>query len=251
MKHLKMKHLKIFTIVMLLAFLSTGLVFAQDSEVIQEEYFIPEGIHNNVYHVESVRLTKLAHDAFEQGHYEASAGFAREAVYYTILSDEYVSEQLLAEANRLLVYAEENNFDRRFPNNYTEGKNHYENAVSTHATENFDESIDSSKKSIAILAAFESGRPVTDGTTSTPSVNDDGTSKPRQYTVRSWRVEGDCLSNIAGYPWVYNDPYKWTVLYEANKHNMPEPNNPHLIHPGMVLEIPSLDGEEREGMYKP
>jgi hypothetical protein len=30
---------------------------------------------------------------------------------------------------------------------------------------------------------------------------------------------------------------------------MPQPSNPDLIHPGMILDIPSIRGESREGMW--
>jgi hypothetical protein len=72
---------------------------------------------------------------------------------------------------------------------------------------------------------------------------------PAQYTVRLWKATGDCFSSIAGMPFIYNDPYKWRVLYEANKSKLPKPNNPHLIYPGTVLEIPSLEGETRSGIW--
>jgi 3',5'-cyclic AMP phosphodiesterase CpdA len=74
---------------------------------------------------------------------------------------------------------------------------------------------------------------------------------PGQYTVRPWAATGDSLSVIAGYPWVYGDPEKWRELYEANRTRMPDPNNPHLIYPGFILNIPSIRGEERQGMWNP
>jgi len=74
---------------------------------------------------------------------------------------------------------------------------------------------------------------------------------PGQYTVRPWSSTGDSLSAIAGYPWVYGDPEQWRRLYEANRSAMPDPNNPHLIIPGMILQIPSIRGETRQGMWDP
>jgi nucleoid-associated protein YgaU len=72
---------------------------------------------------------------------------------------------------------------------------------------------------------------------------------PGQYTVRPWAVSKDCFWNIAGRSWVYGDPYKWRLLYNANKAKLPDPNNPNLIEPGIVLDIPSLQGETREGPW--
>ena len=48
-------------------------------------------------------------------------------------------------------------------------------------------------------------------------------------------VKGDCLWNIAKR--LYGDPWKWKQIYEANKHKI---NNPDLIYPGQVFEIPGL-----------
>jgi hypothetical protein len=69
--------------------------------------------------------------------------------------------------------------------------------------------------------------------------------------VRRWSDTGDCFSAIAGWSWVYGDPYQWRTLYEANRDKLPDPDNPHLIRPGMVLNIPSLKGEVRQGMWDP
>ena len=74
---------------------------------------------------------------------------------------------------------------------------------------------------------------------------------PSRYIVRTWAVERDCLWTIAGYPWVYNDPLQWPLLYNANRSRIPQETNPHLILPNMILEIPSLRGEVREGDWEP
>ena len=72
---------------------------------------------------------------------------------------------------------------------------------------------------------------------------------PAQYTVRPWASSRDCFWNIAGRPWVYGDPYQWRLLYNANRAKLPNPNDPDLIEPGMVLDIPSIQGESREGLW--
>jgi hypothetical protein len=72
---------------------------------------------------------------------------------------------------------------------------------------------------------------------------------PAQYMVRTWGGERDCLWNIAGESWSYNDPYKWRLLYEANKEKLPDPKNPNWLEPGIVLDIPSISGETRRGVW--
>ncbi|MDR1867139.1 MAG: LysM peptidoglycan-binding domain-containing protein [Treponema sp.] len=89
--------------------------------------------------------------------------------------------------------------------------------------------------------------PVGYPTTTPPSSS--GGVLPAQYTVRSWYTTRDCLWNIASWPWVYGDPMRWTVLYNANRNKLPNPDNPDLILPGMILDIPTIRGETREGMW--
>ncbi len=51
------------------------------------------------------------------------------------------------------------------------------------------------------------------------------------YMVR----EGDSLWKIAGKPEVYHDPYRWLLLYHANRDQIFLPD---LIYPGMILLVP-------------
>jgi hypothetical protein len=213
----------------------------------EEELDIPESIRNNRFYRESVRLTRLAHNTFEFGDYDASAGFAREAVHFAELSDEFVASELITEAKRLLDWADSDNIESRFPNEYTQGRNHYEESLVFHAGGEWNGAISSASRSIRIFAALEEGRPVV-----ARPVEPTGISPlPSQYTVRSWTEHRDCLWNIAGYSWVYGDSHRWRTLFEANRARMPDPNNPNLIEPGMVLDIPSIRGETRQGMWEP
>ncbi|MCL2763914.1 MAG: LysM peptidoglycan-binding domain-containing protein [Treponema sp.] len=207
------------------------------------ESSIPQTISNNEFYVESLRLTRLAQETFEYGDYDASANFAEEAIRYAQLSDEYVSVQLIAEAKRLLDWADANDIQTSHANDYNESKGFYDVSLIAYANEEWDESIANAINSIEILARLESGRITMGG--------EPAAGLPRQYTVRTWANEKDCLWNIAAYPWVYGDPWRWRELYNANRSRMPDPNNPDLIEPGFVLEIPSIRGEARQGMWDP
>ncbi len=55
---------------------------------------------------------------------------------------------------------------------------------------------------------------------------------PGEYLV----AKGDYLQKIAANPNVYNDPTKWTRIYEANKDIIG--NDPNLIYPYSVFVIP-------------
>jgi len=214
---------------------------------VSEETAIPEGIRNNEFFLESLRMTKLAHDTYEIGDYDASTGFAQEAIRFAELSDEFVSVQLIAEAKRLLDLADKNNIANKHPADYKEGKFYYESSLEFHSDEDWNEAISSAIKSINIFTALNTGKSIPTTTITTTTT----TGLPKQYTVRTWAKEKDCLWNISGYSWVYGDPTKWSLLYNANKSKMPDPNNPNLIEPGMVLDIPSIKGETREGMWRP
>lgn len=74
---------------------------------------------------------------------------------------------------------------------------------------------------------------------------------PAAYTVRLIPARRDCLWRIAEYSFIYNNPYKWPVLYKENKATFRDPSNPDLIYPGQVLKVPSIKGETRDGMWDP
>ena len=85
-----------------------------------------------------------------------------------------------------------------------------------------------------------------------PAVSPDASSDalPAAYTVRPWSVSKDCFWNIAGFPWVYGNPHQWRLLYNANKSKLPNPDDPNIIEPGTVLDIPSIKGELRQGVWE-
>ena len=97
--------------------------------------------------------------------------------------------------------------------------------------------------SLAEMAAQPRKGAGTSGTTSPNAL-------PATYTVRAWSVSKDCFWNIAGFSWVYGNPYQWRTLYNANKTKLPNPNNPNVIEPGTVLDIPSIKGEVRQGAWE-
>lgn len=61
----------------------------------------------------------------------------------------------------------------------------------------------------------------------------------------------DCLSKIAGLPFIYNDRDRWRDLYLANKDTLKHPEDEDLILPGEELVVPSIAGERRAGEYDP
>ena len=52
-----------------------------------------------------------------------------------------------------------------------------------------------------------------------------------RHTVR----RGECLWWIAQYRNLYDDPFQWPIIYDANKSQIEDPD---LIYPGQILSIP-------------
>ncbi|MDR2662569.1 MAG: LysM peptidoglycan-binding domain-containing protein [Treponema sp.] len=215
---------------------------------------IPQSILNNQYYLQSVRLTEQARESFEVGDYDASAAYSAQAAEYARRSDDYVSmrlaENVLAKAHSRYTWAGSVGAARRYPREYQAATTAYNEAQDARKAQNWDETSAAANRVIIALAGVKG--PAGDGGPSAgPQPQPPQGTLPAQYTVRLWTSTGDCFSAIAGWSWVYGDARQWRKLYEANKSKLPNPDNPHLIIPGMVLDIPSLKGETRSGMWDP
>ena len=229
-----MKRVLFLSVLLLLA---AGFIFSQAT--------VPLSLRDNQFLYESLRLNNLARLAYEEGDFLASETYAEEAIVFAAISDEYVrlrlkmmeTDNAIAAAKDRLDYADSMNAAALFPNEYSRAQGAYGEARAYRLAESWDNAIASANQVLAALAGIDftaiAAAPVL----------------PSQYTVQPWQLSRDCLWNIAGRPWVYNDPYKWPLLFEANRYSMPEFDNPDLIHPGMVLNIPSIGGEIRQGMW--
>jgi tetratricopeptide (TPR) repeat protein len=227
--------------VILVLLLIGNLMIAAAQEA---ETNIPLTIRDNSYYRESLRQANLARLAYDEGDYDSSIRYSEEAIRYAELSDAYVKlrlkmwevERAIYAAGRRLEYAASINAASKYPEEYREAQFSYGEARSFRTAEKWDDAIDAANRVLAALAYV-------DGKVPDPL--------PSQYVVRTWSTFKDCFWNIAGRPWAYNDPYYWKAIYEANKSKMPDPDNPDLIEPGMVLDIPSIRGEYRHGMWDP
>ena len=207
----------------------------------------PVNIRNNMFFIESLRYNNMARLALDEGNYVASTQFSEEAIRYANLSDEYVLLQLkilecdtaIAAARRRLEFAETVNAAARYPAEFNMAQTAFNDARSLRTAEKWDDATAAANRVLAFLARVEElpeELPV-------PPL-------PSQYVVRTWENERDCLWNIAARPYVYNDPWQWRRLYDANRDRMPQKDNPNLINPGMVLAIPSIGGESRMGIWE-
>jgi nucleoid-associated protein YgaU len=205
---------------------------------------IPGSLKNNRYFLESQRLTALAKESYEEGDYDASTDYAAEALRYARLSDEYVAIQLkiretdqaIGAARGRLDWARSMEAPRRYPKEYGAAEGEFAAARQFRGEEDWDEAIAAARRVLVFLAGVEALPP--------------GGVLPAQYLVRTWDSLRDCLWNIAGQPWAYGDSFKWRILYEANREKLPNPRNPNLIEPGTVLDIPSIQGELRRGLWE-
>lgn len=197
---------------------------------------------NNTYQKLADEYNQKARIAFDAGEYDDAVEYSKKAAENASLSQAYIdsmmarynAEQQLKLAANKIKWAEGIGCEKTFPMAYTAAKEAYGNAESALGKEDFAASQDYAKQAIAALDGVYAVTPL-----------------PEYYIVRPWAETKDCFWNIAGRPYVYNNPLLWENLYQENKNNIPQPNNPNLIMPGMKMKIPSLTGEYREGTYSP
>ncbi|MDR1072976.1 MAG: hypothetical protein LBL45_04790 [Treponema sp.] len=139
-------------------------------------------------------------------------------------------------AKERLDWAEGVNAEENYPDNFAQATGDYATGVDALESKNWNAAILAADGVMAALASV--------------SVQPKPSPLPAQYMVKSWEDTRDCLWNIAGYSWVYNDPFQWRRLYEANRDKLPNPDNSNRIEIGTVIDIPSIFGEVREGMWE-
>ncbi|MCF0242584.1 MAG: hypothetical protein HUK25_08100 [Treponema sp.] len=197
---------------------------------------------NNTYQKLANEYTKKAEAALDAGEYEDAIEFSKKAEENAALSKAYIemmlaktdAEESIKLAKNQLAYAESIDAERNFPMAYTNAKEELANAESAFEGEDYAKAKEYAK---ACLASLDGIRVVTP--------------LPEFYIVRPWAETKDCYWNISGRPYIYNNPLLWENLYQANKQNMPKPEDPNLIHPGMKMKVPSITGEYRNGTYDP
>jgi colicin import membrane protein len=154
-----------------------------------------------------------------------------------------------------------------YPGQYETATSKHESAKHAFSAEDYRTSLSEAEAAKAALDELENmlakastdtattDTTTTDTTTTDTTTTDTTTTEklilPKYYVVRLIVLNRDCFWKIAGYSFVYNNPRQWRLLYEKNKHLLHQPNNPDLIHPKMVFEIPQLADEIREGTYDP
>lgn len=186
-------------------------------------------------------------DAYKAEDYKTAAAKADEASrawdglsaamlasYNQRLADKAEADAVMAQAKERLAWAESIKAPKTWPKEYGTASAEMEDAKRAYTGENYPGATGHAKAVLAALASVTDSLPL-----------------PATYVVRLIPARRDCLWRIAEYSFVYNNPIKWTVIYEANKKTFKDPSNPNLIFPGQVLQIPPLRGEVRMGTYDP
>jgi len=197
---------------------------------------------NNEYNQLAKRYTAMAEQAFDEGEYDLAVEYTVKAEENADLSQAYIAMMLnKADADKQIrlaknqkLQAERIRGSETYPMAFSAGNTALANAEDAYAREDY---ISSSAYAIEAIQNFSGIREVTP--------------LPRFYVVRPWAETKDCYWNIAGRSYVYNNPLLWENLYQANKGAMKDASNPDVIYPGMKIEIPSISGEFREGVYNP
>lgn len=197
---------------------------------------------NNTYQKLAKEYTVKAQKALDAGEYALSEEYAKKAEENAVLSEEYIRHMLAKDnadrdmkaAKERIAYVESIHGDVNFPIAYESAVKAYGQAEGAYTAEDYEGASRIAKTVLDTLAEIYEITPL-----------------PKYYIVRPWATDKDCFWNISGRPYVYNNPFLWENLYEANKSKLPKPGDPNLILPGMKMEIPSITGEYRDGVYSP
>jgi nucleoid-associated protein YgaU len=226
---------------LVLAVSVTGMVWAQNL------------LDNDAYR-KALQLRDQAQQALNSGQYSQAQQLSQQSQDYAKKAVDiaqqmqlgYRATNWLQRAKDRVSYATSIKASERYPSEWKTAQEQYSTAQSTYNSKDFLKSIDASQ---AVLAALKNIKPAVVAATPPPAPA--ANVQPEYYTVRLIPSKRDCFWNIAAYPFVYGNPLKWRILYDANKNILQDPNNPDLIQPGQVFKIPSINGEKRQGMYKP
>ncbi|MBQ0167605.1 MAG: hypothetical protein KBT02_10920 [Treponema sp.] len=197
---------------------------------------------NNTYQKQAREYSRLAQEAFDSGEYDLAVEYAEMAAEYTVLSEAYIrtmvarsdAQKQLNQLQKQLAYAKSIHGDVNYPNYYNLASQIYKASLEAFDAAQYEDVIAWTADALDALKEISAV-----------------TALPKYYVVRTWAGDRDCFWNIAGRSYVFGNVWQWKKLYEANKDKLPNPNNPDIIEEGMILEIPSIKGEVREGTYDP
>ena len=200
-----------------------------------------QSLQYNQYYKQSLEYTKLSEQAFDNGEYDLSIEHSLKAQEFAALSKQYIDEQVLAfrakstlnAAKDRMALADRLNIKNRDSELYNSAAQFYKDANSNYNAKDYANSLANSQKVLDLLKDIAPAERAGD--------------LAAFYKVKLNADKRDCLWRIAGFDYIYGDPFQWKAIYDANKDSFPRPDDPNLIHPGMILKIPSIKGESRSG----
>ena len=234
---------------------------------------------DNQYQKLAEAYTVRAEKAFEEGEYDLAVECTVKAEENAELSRQYVEmmmmradadTQIRVALNRL-VWARSIKADENFPDLYQRSFELVQQAQAAFSGERYEEAKSLALQSMDALAGLQEmeeerkrledeRRRLKEEALAAARAKEAEEAKkaavpagtyPEYYIIHDWYKTKDCFWNIAAKPFVYNDPFKWEVLYNANRGVLENASNPDIIQPEIKIRIPSLAGEVREGTYDP
>ena len=214
-----------------------------------------DSFSSNRFQLMSRIYTEKAEKAYENGQYDLSIEYTKKAEEYAEQSRAYIQKMLeradadkqIRTAMNLIARARAVKADESSPDIFTAGLNATEQAKEIYTQEDYIASSAQAKEAQDILRQLN----LEENPKQPVIAQGDEITFPKYYVVRPWLSDKDCLWNISERPYVYADPWQWKKLYDANKSMFPDPDNPNLIIKDMILEIPPLANEKREGTFDP
>ena len=212
-----------------------------------------QSLLDNDYYFAAKDLQAQSQEALEAGEYDEAARLAAEARDYLARSDAFVADRArfyrakgwLAVGNERLAYAKDVGAEENFKDDYIKASSDLRGAKLAMDIEEYETSVILSKSAIDALKDVQYvSKPE-------PAAEGGRTFLAEVLRGAAHHEPADCFWRIAEYPFVYGDPRKWKLLYEANKGLLSDPANPDLIERGAGVRDPEPRGREARGHLGP
>ncbi|MFP4508747.1 MAG: hypothetical protein ACLFNQ_01310 [Spirochaetaceae bacterium] len=161
----------------------------------------------------------------------------------------FESAEARGNARTRLNRAETLDIEREFPDDYEEALEAFNDADELYDSEEWADARDGFESVLDIIDADMLAELQELQREREAEADDDSDELPQYYVVRRIPERRDSFWRIAEYEFIYDDPWEWQRIYEANRDMLQDPDNPDLIQPGMRFRIPSIDGETRSGTW--